>query len=204
MYCNEPSGLSARGEPIAKLSKEDIKKLQVQADRANRIAKNAVREPAAGVNSNISLMSSIGQPSLQGVRSPLTPQYSRSPLATQQRPHFSNQGSPMYQQQIPRYPPANFQARPSLPSQRPNYPQYSRPQLQQQRPQFQQQRPQIQQQRPQFQHQRPQGQQQRPQTQQQIPQSKSSTSIVSNGSNNDQDNISDELLDGLDEESIFG
>lgn len=77
MYCNEPSGLGARGEPIAKLSKEDIKKLQVQADRANRIAKNAVREPAAGVNSNISLISSIGQPSPQGVRSPLTPQYSR-------------------------------------------------------------------------------------------------------------------------------
>jgi hypothetical protein len=77
MYCNEPSGLSARGEPIAKLSKEDIKKLQVQADRANRIAKNAVREPAAGVNSNVSLISSIGQPSPQGLRSPLTPQYSR-------------------------------------------------------------------------------------------------------------------------------
>merc|ERR1712172_21874 len=188
MYCNEPSGLSARGEPIATLSKEDIKKLQVEADRANRIAKNAVREPAAGVNSNISLMSSIGHPSPQGVRSPLTPQYSRSPLATQQRPQFSNQGSPMYQQQRPRYPPANFQSRPSLPSQRPNYPQYSRPQLQQQSPQFQ--------------HQRPQGQQQRPQSQQQILQSNSSTSIVSNGSNNDQDNISDELLDGLDEESI--
>ena len=31
-----------------------------------------------------------------------------------------------------------------------------------------------------------------------------SLSYYSNGSNNDQDNISDELLDGLDEESIFG
>ena len=64
MYCNDPSGLSAKGESIAKLSKEDLKKLQVHADRANRIAKNAVREPMGGVNSNASLISSIGsQPS---------------------------------------------------------------------------------------------------------------------------------------------
>ena len=64
MYCNDPSGLSAKGEPIAKLSKEDLKKLQMQADKANRIAKNAVREPMGVLNANTSLISSIGsQPS---------------------------------------------------------------------------------------------------------------------------------------------
>ena len=40
MYCNDPTGLSARGEPIAKLSKEEVKKLQAQADKVCSIIRN--------------------------------------------------------------------------------------------------------------------------------------------------------------------
>ena len=137
MFCNDPQGFGITTQTVVTLSKQQIQRLHNEAEKANKIARSALK---MGENmSSSSLISSIG-----GVQN------------SSQRPNFQGQ-RPNFQGQRP-----NFQGpRPNFPSQRPNF-HGQRMQFQGQRPSFQGPRPNFPSQRPNIHNQPSQIQVQRP------------------------------------------